>query len=135
MRTGFALIMSFLACAAFYFFMLVPCLQYRYVEKKHVEVNRTIDNIFHAQKAYMRAHGAYWKSGGTVASATNPNGFSDIAIVIDTTDSYQYRITNETDSTFTCQVTASNLDRDPTPDTWTFDQNGLVLCTSNDLDY
>ena len=114
--------------------LAIPRFMRATTKSKQSEAKQILKQIYTMQNTYKQANDTYWISGGVVASAAAQNAFAVLGVEIGPTARYQYSFTVETATTFTAQahVPAPGLDDDPAPDTWTIDQDGRLLCTSDD---
>lgn len=85
---------------------------------EQVEAELLLQQIYAMQQAY---YGSNMKYG---------DDFATIGVTIPTNSRYSYSLSS-TGATWNCKATA-NLDPDATIDTWTVDQTGGVICTSDD---
>ena len=99
---------------------------------KQTEAKQILKQIYVQQRAYRVEFDAYWGNGLT-ADNGNPNGFSRILVELAPPSRYVYSLVADA-MTFTATATAANpgLDTDPAPDTWTMDQLGNLVATSDD---
>ena len=114
--------------------LAIPRFMRATTKSKQSEAKQILKQIYTMQNTYKQANDTYWISGGLVASNAAQTAFAPLGVEIGPTARYQYSFTVETATTFTCQanVPAPGLDDDPAPDTWTIDQDGRLLCTSDD---
>jgi hypothetical protein len=104
----------------------LPTQQNRYLIpwERQRRAREMLYQIGQMQQAYRAQHNSYCLNG-CFASANSPDAFSQIGIVIDTTDTYSYTMNSST-LTFTCTAVA-NLDSDTYNDVMTIDeQTNLV---------
>jgi hypothetical protein len=87
-----------------------------------------LGQIYSMQNAYRQGHNAYCLNG-VMANYWN-NDFSLLNILIDSTNCYSYTMMAEV-NTFICTATA-NLDADATMDTWTINQDSVLVNTIDD---
>ena len=114
--------------------LAIPRFMRATTKSKQSEAKQILKQIYTMQNTYKQANDTYWISGGVVASNVAQNAFATLGVEIGPTARYQYSFTVETATTFTAQanVPAPGLDDDPAPDTWTIDQDGRLVCTSDD---
>jgi prepilin-type N-terminal cleavage/methylation domain-containing protein len=114
--------------------LAIPRFMRATTKSKQSEAKQILKQIYTMQQTYNQANDTYWISGGVVASAAAPNAFATIGVEVGPTARYQYSFIVETATTFTAQANVPNpgLDDDATPDTWTMNQDGQLVCTSDD---
>ncbi len=112
--------------------LAIPRFMSASTKSKQTEAKQILKQIYVQQRAYRVEHDAYWGNGLT-ADAANPNNFARILVEIGTPSRYTYSLVSDA-TTFTATATAANpgLDADPAPDTWTMDQLGNLVSTSDD---
>lgn len=98
-------------------------------QRSRAQCREILQQVYLLEDAYHGVYNSYWMDGVT-ASYEN-NGFYFMGIIIDSLDIYTYAITAGLDN-FTCTATG-NLDDDATLDTWTINQDGELVCTSDDM--
>ncbi len=105
----------------------------RYVSpwKIQTRCNELLLQIHAAQQSYRQQYGAYCLNGAT-ASYWTPDEFAMLGISFSEIDYYTYTMTASS-NTYSCIATA-NIDIDATNDIWGIDQNGDLVCISNDLE-
>ncbi len=115
--------------------LAIPRMMAVSVRAKQAEAKGILKQIYTEQRAYRQLYDRYFVAGGP-ADKNNPNTFAPINVEIQLPARYAYTITTADGgiATFTAQATAANpgLDADPAPDTWTIDQNGTLVATSDD---
>jgi prepilin-type N-terminal cleavage/methylation domain-containing protein len=97
---------------------------------KQSEAKQVLKQIYTMQHAYRQEFNTYW-GNGVVASNAATQAFARINVEIMPPARYTYTIAAGGNS-FTCTATSGILDTDATIDTWTIDENGLLLVTSDD---
>lgn len=117
-------IIGILAALAIPRFLAVP------VKNKQSEAKLILKQIYVNQRTFRQQSNTYYIPG-VDASAANPLAFKDIWIEIMASSNYSYNIVGDA-MTFTATATANNLDDDPAPDVWTIDNNGTLVCVSDD---
>lgn len=103
-------------------------------KSKQSEAKQILKQIYTMQRSYRLDHSAYW-GAGVSASATAPNAFNSIAVEIMPAAIYTYTVTTADASDLLITATSSILDDDAVVDTWTCDEDGLIICTSNDSEF
>ncbi len=103
-------------------------------KSKQLEAKQILLEIYKAQQTYKQTNGTYWISGGLIANVAAPNAFFPLDVEIPSTARYSYSFTLETATMFTVQATvaAPGLDDDAAPDTWTINDQGQLVCESDD---
>ncbi len=82
---------------------------------------------------YYHEYNSYW-GNGLKASAAMPFSFGRIGVDIMPEARYTYSII-QSESTFSAIATCGIMDSDSTADTWIIDQDGLLICISDDAFY
>ena len=113
--------------------LAIPRFMRATTKAKQSEAKQILKQIYTMQQTYKQANDTYWITA-LVASAAAPNAFAQLGVEIGPTARYSYSFTVATTTAFTAQATvaAPGLDDDAAPDTWTIDQEGRLLCTSDD---
>ena len=98
---------------------------------KQSEAKGILKQIYVNERAHLQStqEVEYWIPSDS-ASKDNPYAFSTIWIEIMPTARYIYAITGD-DTSFVATATA-NLDDDSTVDKWQIDNNGELICVTND---
>jgi len=109
--------------------LAVPRFMRATTKSKQSEAKQLLKQVYTMQRAYRQEHNEYACDGAT-ASATAQTAFADIGVEIGSTALYEYVMAADA-TTFTCTATA-NLDDDDTDDEWQIDQDGDLVCNSND---
>jgi len=94
-------------------------------------MQQVLNEIYTAQESYRQQNGTYCLNGIT-ASRSADSAFAEIGIIISSNNSYTYNMTASA-NTFSCTATA-NMDNDPAIDTWSITQDGIVICSVQDLE-
>jgi prepilin-type N-terminal cleavage/methylation domain-containing protein len=110
--------------------LAIPRFMRATTKSKQSEAKQVLKQIYTMQHAYRQEYNTYW-GNGTTASAAAPTAFGRIGVDIMTTARYTYSLVAAA-NTFTCTATSGVLDDDATADTWTIDENGDLLVTSDD---
>lgn len=98
-------------------------------EIKQEEAKTILKQIYVMERLYRQEHNIYWTSAAA-ASAANPNAFATLGVEIMGSARYAYYIMADKNS-FTVKAIA-NLDDDATNDIWEINENGVLICVSND---
>ncbi|NIP42385.1 MAG: prepilin-type N-terminal cleavage/methylation domain-containing protein [candidate division Zixibacteria bacterium] len=96
---------------------------------KQSEAKLILKQIYTNEETYFQANSQYFITG-EVASASNPFAFAPIWVDVIGGALYEYVIQGDAVS-FTATATA-NLDADATIDTWSIDQDGILLRVIDD---
>jgi type IV pilus assembly protein PilA len=100
-------------------------------KSKQSEAKGILKQIYTMQAAYYGEHETYCLNGAQ-ASMAALDGFARIGVTITPPARYTYDMVADNTS-FICTAT-SNLDTDPTIDTWTIDDDGNLVNTINDAE-
>jgi len=109
--------------------MAIPRFMRATTKAKQSEAKQILKQIYTMQRAYRQQYDTYACNGKTMCSAW-PNSFVVLGVEYMPSARYTYRITANV-TTFTATAT-SDLDDDATKDIWQIDQNGNLVCTSDD---
>jgi prepilin-type N-terminal cleavage/methylation domain-containing protein len=114
--------------------LAIPRFMKATTKSKQSEAKQVLKQIYTMQRTYRQANDVYWDPAGAIAGSATPDAFATLGVEIMPTARYSFSIGNVTVTTFlaTATVAAPGLDDDPAPDTWTIDQDGNLLCTSDD---
>lgn len=110
--------------------LAIPRFMRATTKSKQSEAKQVLKQIYTMQHAYRQEYDAYALNGIT-ASAAAPTGFGRIGVDIMTTARYTYSMVAAA-ATFTATATSGVLDDDAVADTWTIDENGDLVVTSDD---
>lgn len=110
--------------------LAIPRFMASATKSKQSEARGVLKQIYTMQRAYFIENETYCLNG-VVANAANPTAFSLLAIELIPNTRYTYTMTVPAPNQFTCVATA-NVDDDPTIDTWQIDNNGALVCTTDD---
>ncbi len=114
--------------------LAIPRFMRASTKSKQSEAKQILKQVYTMQRQYRLDHLTYW-GAGVSASAAAQNAFNPIAVEIMSTSIYTYTITTADASDLLVTATSSILDDDAVVDTWTCDEEGLILCTSNDSEF
>ena len=113
--------------------LAIPRFMRATTKSKQSEAKNILKQIYAMERAYRQEYDAYWGSvNPALASAAAPTGLARIGVDIMSTARYTYGFTVLTANTFTAQATSGILDDDAAVDTWTINQDGQLICTSDD---
>ena len=106
--------------------LAIPRFMRSTTKTKQSEAKLILKQIYVNERAYRQQSliNSYFIPGGPASSA-NPNALNSIWIEIQTNAAYTYTVVGGANA-FTATATA-NIDDDATIDTWTIDNNGLLL--------
>jgi prepilin-type N-terminal cleavage/methylation domain-containing protein len=112
--------------------LAIPRFMRSTTKAKQSEAKQLLKQVYTMQHAYRQEFNSYCLGGVTASglNAASQTAFARIGVDIGATARYSYLMAAAL-NTFTCTATA-NLDDDGTVDTWTIDQDGLLLCTIDD---
>ena len=113
--------------------LAIPRYMQASTKSKQAEAYQLLKQFYTMESTYRHQHETYWGPCGTTASAAVPNGFMPIGVEIMASSLYTYTICLADPTHFTITATSSILDDDPAVDTWQIDQDGNIVCTSNDV--
>jgi prepilin-type N-terminal cleavage/methylation domain-containing protein len=114
--------------------LAIPRFMRATTKAKQSEAKQILKQVYTMEQSYRQANDIYWDPAGAVAGSATPNAFAVLGVEIAPTARYSYTIAAVTTTTFTATANVPNpgLDDDAAPDTWTIDQDGRLLCTSDD---
>ena len=111
--------------------LAIPRFMAATTKSKQSEVKGILKQIYTMERTYRQEHNEYW-GPGQIANAAAPNAFAPIGVEITTNALYTYTITTANATNLLVTGTCSILDDDATVDTWTINDAGLLICTSDD---
>ena len=109
--------------------MAIPRFMRATTKAKQSEAKLILKQIYVMQRTYRQQYDTYTCNGKTMCSAW-PNSFLVLGVEYMTSARYTYFITADA-NTFTATAT-SDLDDDATQDVWQIDQDGNLVCSSDD---
>jgi len=110
--------------------MAIPRFMAANTKSKQSEAKQVLKQIYSMQRAYRQEHDTYWGNGISAHSGA-PQAFSMIQVEVMPPARYTFSIVAAV-NTFTCTATSSILDDDATLDTWTINEQGALVVTSDD---
>ncbi len=113
--------------------LAIPRFMRATTKSKQSEAKQILKQVYTMEHSYRQEKDVYWITGNT-ASAAAPTAFADLGVEIMVSARYSYTITS-TDAgatNFTATATSGVLDDDATVDTWTINQAGSLIVTSDD---
>ncbi len=113
--------------------LAIPRFMRASTKSKQSEAKQILKQIYTMERTYRQDHDTYWGAGTSAAADANPDAFATIGVEIMPTAKYTYTITTADATTLLVTATSSILDDDAAVDTWTIDDGGDLLCTSDDV--
>jgi Tfp pilus assembly protein PilE len=110
--------------------MAIPRFMQATTKAKQSECKQMLKQIYTMERTYRQESNRYGDNGITIAAGAGGR-FPEIGVEIMTSALYTYDIV-AAQNTFTARATA-NLDDDPTVDTWTINEAGILTNTINDV--
>ncbi|UCD18505.1 MAG: prepilin-type N-terminal cleavage/methylation domain-containing protein [Candidatus Zixiibacteriota bacterium] len=111
--------------------LAIPRFMTATTKSKQSEAKQLLKQIYTMQRTYRQQNNTYWGQG-TTANAGAGNAFQTIGIEVMPTALYSYTITTANATQLLVTATCSILDDDATVDTWTINEAGQLVCTSDD---
>ena len=111
--------------------LAIPRFMTATTKSKQSEAKQLLKQIYTMERTYRQQNNTYW-GAAVVASAAAPNGFATIGVQIMTSAIYSYVITTADGTDLLVTATSGVLDDDATLDVWTIDENGALVCTTDD---
>ena len=113
--------------------LAIPRFMRATTKSKQSEAKNILKQIYTMEHAYRQENNVYWFTGNA-ANAGSPNTFAPIGVEIMTSARYTYTIgSGDAGATnFTATATSGILDDDAVNDIWTIDDQGRLICTSDD---
>lgn len=111
--------------------LAIPRFMTATTKSKQSEAKGILKQVYTMQRTYRQQNNTYWGQG-TTASAAAQNAFAPIGVEIMGSSIYTYTITTANATNLLVTATCSILDDDATVDTWTINDQGLLICTSDD---
>jgi len=113
--------------------LAIPRFMTATTKSKQSECKQILKQIYTMERTYRQANDVYWGAGTTADSLpANQNNFATIGIEVPAGARYQYAITVADASNLTVTATATGLDDDASNDVWQIDQDGILVCTTDD---
>jgi prepilin-type N-terminal cleavage/methylation domain-containing protein len=115
--------------------LAIPAFVPMTTRSKQSEAKTILKQMYTMQNTYRQTNNAYWGQGLTADSLlANQRNFMAIGVEIPMAARYQYNITVANAAAFTVVATATGLDDDASTDVWQIDQDGIIGCTTNDVE-
>lgn len=112
--------------------LAIPRFMAATTKSKQSEAKQILKQIYVMERAYRQEYDTYW-GNGISADKANPDNMSRIGVQIMASARYTYSLVAAA-ATFTATANVANpgLDDDAAPDTWTIDDQGSLVNTSDD---
>jgi prepilin-type N-terminal cleavage/methylation domain-containing protein len=110
--------------------LAIPRFMAANTKAKQSEAKQILKQIYVMQRAYRQEHDTFW-GNAVIANSAASLAFAPIQVEIIQPARYTYAMTANA-LTFTCTATCSNLDDDVAVDSWTIDEQGVLLVISDD---
>ena len=110
--------------------LAIPRFMRASTKSKQSEAKSILKQIYVMEHAYRQEKDVYYPNGATV-SVIAGGAFPDIGVEIGLTSRYTYSITGAP-TVFTATANSTVLDDDATADTWTMNELGQLIVTSDD---
>ena len=110
--------------------MAIPRFMAVSTKNKQSEAKLVLKQIYTNQRTYRQQGNTYFMPGAA-ASAASPLTLQTIWVEIMASSLYTYTIAGDANS-FIVTATSGVLDDAPAQDTWTVDNNGTIVCLSDD---
>ena len=112
--------------------LAIPRFMAATTKAKQSEAKQILKQVYVMERAYRQEYDTYW-GNGISADRANPDNFSRIGVQIMASARYTYSLVAAV-NTFTATANVANpgLDDDATPDTWTINDAGALINTSDD---
>ncbi len=110
--------------------LAIPRFMTATTKSKQSEVKGILKQIYTMERTYRQQNNTYW-GAGNVAIANG--SFPDIGVEIPASAIYTYTITTADAANLLVTGTCSILDDDAAVDTWTINNAGQLVCTSDDV--
>jgi prepilin-type N-terminal cleavage/methylation domain-containing protein len=110
--------------------LAIPRFMTATTRSKQSEAKQLLKQVYTMQHAFRQGSNPATYGDNGVTIAPGGGSFATIGVEVMTNNLYTYAMVAGV-NTFTCTATA-NLDDDPTIDTWTVNETGIVDCTIND---
>ena len=110
--------------------LAIPRFMQATTKSKQSEAKQILKQIYTMQRAYRQEYNTYGDNGLAFGGGVGGT-FGDIGVDIQTSALYTYTMTAAIDA-FSCVATA-DLDDDPTVDTWTITEAGVLANAPNDV--
>jgi len=112
--------------------LAIPRFMAATTKSKQSEAKQILKQIYTMERTYRQANNTYW-GAGVSADAANANTFATIGVEIMPTAKYTYDIVTADATNLLVRATCATLDDDATQDIWEIDQDGDLVCTSDDV--
>ena len=113
--------------------LAIPRFMTATTKSKQSECKQILKQIYTMERTYRQANDVYWGQGTAADSLpANQHNFATIGIEIPAGARYLYNITVANAAALTITATATGLDDDASNDVWQIDQDGILVCTTDD---
>jgi prepilin-type N-terminal cleavage/methylation domain-containing protein len=112
--------------------LAIPRFMAATTKSKQSEAKQILKQIYVMERSYRQEYDTYW-GNGISADRNNPDNFARIGVQVMASARYTYSLVSAV-NTFTATANVANpgLDDDAAPDTWTINDQGALICTSDD---
>ncbi len=113
--------------------LAIPRFMRASTKSKQSEAKAILKQIYVMEHAYRQEKDVYWPNGGS-QTAVAGGAFNDLGVEIGMTSRYTYTVAAlpGPPTTFLATANSTVLDDDATPDTWTINDLGQLIVTSDD---
>ncbi len=113
--------------------LAIPRFMRATTKSKQSEAKNILKQIYAMERAYRQEKDVYWITANA-ASAATPNAFAQIGIQVMASARYTYTLssTDAGATNFLATATSGILDDDAAVDTWTINEQGVLVVTSDD---
>ena len=112
--------------------LAIPRFMRATTKSKQSEARQVLKQVYSMQRAYRQEYNAYWVPAGPASAVVAQQAaFGRIGVDIMGNARYTYTMVAAA-NTFTCTATSNILDDDATADTWTINELGALVVTSDD---
>jgi prepilin-type N-terminal cleavage/methylation domain-containing protein len=111
--------------------LAIPRFMTATTKSKQSECKGILKQIYTMERTYRQQNNTYWGQG-TTTNAGAGNTFAPIGVEVTSNALYTYTITTATTTNLLVTATCSILDDDATVDVWTINEQGVLICTTDD---
>lgn len=111
--------------------LAIPRFMTATTKSKQSECKGILKQIYTMERTYRQQNNTYWGQA-VVGNAGAPNALITIGVEIPVSAKYTYTITTADATNLLVTATCGILDDDATVDSWTIDNGGTLVCTSDD---
>ncbi len=115
--------------------LAIPRFMRATTKSKQSEAKQILKQIYVMEQAYRQEYDTYWGNGISAfgSTAAGQVALGRIGVDIGSTARYTYVLAVPDVNHFTATATSGILDDDATLDVWTMNEQGLLLCTTDDV--